>query len=57
MTVNLWKLEESFDNANPINRYFTIKQLREAFMSGANTTPWRDSLSHKLFKHLDDIVL
>lgn len=26
-------------------------------MSGANTTPGRDRLSHELFKHLDDVVL
>ena len=57
MTVNQWKLEGSLDNANPINQFFTIKELKEAIMSGANTTPGRDRLSYKLFKHLDDMVL
>lgn len=57
MAVNQWKLEGSLDNANPINLFFTIKELKKAIMSGANTTPWRDRLSYELFKHLDDMVL
>ena len=57
MTVNQWKLEGSLDNANPINLFFTIKELKEAIMSGTNATPGRDRLSYELFKHLDDMVL
>ena len=57
MTVNQWKLEESLDNANPINLFLTMKELKEAIMSGENTTVGRDRLSYELFKHLDDIVL
>ena len=57
MAVNQWKLEGSLDNANPINLLFTIKELKEAIMSGTNTTSGRDGLSYKLFKHMDDMVL
>ena len=41
MTVDQWKLEGSLGNANPINLFFTIKELKEAIMSGENTTPGR----------------
>ena len=41
----------------PLTCFTTMKQLKEAIMSGANTTPGRDKLSYKIFKHLDDIVL
>ena len=57
MTVNQWTLEESLDNAYPINLFLTMKGRKEAIMSWANATPGRDRLSYKLFKHLDDIVL
>ena len=39
MTVNQWKLEESLDNANPTNLFLTIKELKEAIMSGCKYYP------------------
>lgn len=56
MKVNQWKLERSLENANPINLFFTIQELNDAIVSGANATPERDRLSYELFKHLDDTV-
>ena len=57
MIVNQWKLGRSLENDNPINLFFTIKELKDAIVSGANTTPGRDRLSYEFFKHLDDIAL
>lgn len=54
---NKRKLEENLENDNPINLFFSMKELREAIDSGANTTPGRDGLSYELFKHLDCWVL
>ena len=49
MTVNQWKLERSWENDNPINLFFTIKEFKDAIMSGANTTPGRERLSYEGF--------
>ena len=49
MTVNQWKLERSLENDNPINLFFTIKEFKDAIMSGANTTPGRERLSYEGF--------
>ncbi|KAL7390520.1 hypothetical protein ABVT39_022758 [Epinephelus coioides] len=57
MSANQWKLERSIENEEPINLFFSMKELRDAIMAGANTTPGRDRLSYELFKHLDDVVL
>ena len=57
MIVNQWKLGRSLENDNSINLFFTIKELKDAIVSGANTTPGRDRLSYEFFKHLDDIAL
>jgi len=55
--VNQWKLERSLENENPINLFFSLKELKDAIRSGANTTPGRDRISYELFKYLDDFVL
>lgn len=52
MAVNQWKLENSLENDNPIHLFFTIKELKDAITSGANTTPGRDRVSYELIKHL-----
>ncbi len=50
MAVNQWKLESSLEMYNPINSFFTVKELKDAIMSGANTTPGRDRVSNRLVK-------
>lgn len=57
LSANQWKLDRSTEDDSSINLHFSIKELREAIMTGANTSPGRDRLSYELFKHLDDMVL
>lgn len=57
MLLNQRKLDWSSGNDNPINLFFTIKELRDGICSGANATPGRDVISFELYKHLDDIFL
>lgn len=49
MIVNKWKLDWSSDNVNPMNLFFTMKAVRDAIHSGANTTHGRDGLSFQFF--------
>lgn len=57
MSLNQRKLDWSSGNDNPINLFFTIKELRDGICSGANATPGRDVISFELNKQLDDIFL
>ena len=55
MLIHRWKLDRNSENDNPVNLFFTMKELRDAINSDA-ATPGRDGLSYELFKHLDDFV-
>ena len=56
LAANNWKLGKNTENDSPVNVQFSRKELREAILSGGNTSPGRDRLSYELFKHLDDMV-
>lgn len=48
MLLNQRKLDRSSGNDNPINLFFTIKELRDGICSCANATPGRDVMSFEL---------
>lgn len=52
-----WKLINSAETIKDYNKYFSIKELKDAIQAGANTSPGQDGISYKLLQHLDDIVL
>lgn len=52
LSANQRKLERSTEDDSLINLHFSIKELMEAIMTGANTSPGRDRLSYKLFQAL-----
>ena len=54
---NQWKLERSDVNDDPVNLFFTIRELKSAILAGANTSPGKDMISYIMLKQLDDVAL
>ena len=54
MREEQWKLNHSYENSDPINIFFSHKELKDAIQAGDNTAPGRD---YEMFKHLNNIVL
>lgn len=51
------KLKHNNDNIDPINLFFSMKELKSAIRRGRHTAPGRDGLGYEFYQHMDESVL
>ena len=54
---HIFKLGVNDDNADCVNLYFSIEELRRAINNGGKTAPGKDGISYEIFKRIGDPVV